>query len=354
MRRSLCEMVKPPRRLDVKEILTPLVAMGVLRPGARPAMRRAIAVTFLAFASLLSAPSVAAQNGSLRVTVPSPTAASLGKFGDLPVSLYTGTPDISIPLFTLKGRTLDLPIALKYHTSGIRVEEIGGWAGLGWTLEAGGVITRTVHGIVDEKPQGYLNTGNVWYNSANWPSPVDWTLLTQIAQGQVDGDPDEFFFDFAGHAGQFVMGPVSTTPGVIEYRAVRSEKIRIQSSGGNPIASWVITTADGTRYTFGARETTTDYTSGSNWGGESHGSSWHLTGIHSAGGDTLTLYYTQYTARHRMGFYREEFSEVQFLQQPCPPASSPYVLTNVVSRWGGPQKLGGAAAFASPALSGSL
>ncbi len=290
-------------------------------------MRRAIAVTFLALASLLSGRSVAAQNGSLRVTVPSPTAASLGKFGDLPVSLYTGTPDISIPLFTLKGRTLDLPIVLKYHASGIRVEDIGGWAGLGWALEAGGAITRTVHGIVDEKPQGYLNTGNIWYNSSNWPQPVDATVISQILQAQVDGDPDEFFFDFAGGAGQFVMGPISTA-GTIEYRAIPSQKIRIQPSGANPITSWVITTGDGTRYTFGASETTTDYSSGSNWGGDSHVSSWHLTKIQSAGGDSITLYYTAYTARHRMGFYREEFSEIQFLQPPCPPGSNPYLVTN--------------------------
>lgn len=57
--------------------------------------------------AILVAPALSAQDGSLRVTVPSPTAASLGKFGDVPVSLTTGVPDISIPLFTAKGKTLE-------------------------------------------------------------------------------------------------------------------------------------------------------------------------------------------------------------------------------------------------------
>src|SRR6185503_15830491 len=100
-----------------------------------------------------------AQTGSLRVTTPSPTAASLGKYGDVPVSLYTGVPDISIPIFTAKGHTLELPITLRYHASGIRVEEIGGWAGIGWSLDAGGAITRTVRGLADESTNGYLHTG---------------------------------------------------------------------------------------------------------------------------------------------------------------------------------------------------
>jgi hypothetical protein len=68
---------------------------------------RAVSTAVLAAALLLSPPNATAQRGSMRVTVPSPTAASLGKFGDVPVSFYTGVPNISIPLFTAKGRTLE-------------------------------------------------------------------------------------------------------------------------------------------------------------------------------------------------------------------------------------------------------
>lgn len=33
---------------------------------------------------------------------PAPNAATLGKFGDVPVSHYTGTASISIPLYTVR------------------------------------------------------------------------------------------------------------------------------------------------------------------------------------------------------------------------------------------------------------
>src|SRR5437660_4637000 len=135
-------------------------------------MRRAIAVLASLFLVCVS-PQLAAQTVSnvMQPNVPSPTAASLGKFGDIPVGYYTGLPNISIPLFTAKGKTLELPISLQYHASGIKVEEIGGWVGAGWALQAGGVITRTVRGIVDEQAEGYFNTGHTFYDPANQTNP---------------------------------------------------------------------------------------------------------------------------------------------------------------------------------------
>ena len=41
-----------------------------------------------------------------------PNAKSFQRYGDIPVSLYTGTPDISIPLATLREGELTLPVSL--------------------------------------------------------------------------------------------------------------------------------------------------------------------------------------------------------------------------------------------------
>src|ERR1700744_1818425 len=68
----------------------------------------------------------------------SPEAASLGKFGEWPVSQYTGVPEISIPLYTVKIKNVEVPIQLSYHASGIRVDEMASCVGTGWTLNAGG------------------------------------------------------------------------------------------------------------------------------------------------------------------------------------------------------------------------
>ena len=140
----------------------------------------------------------AAQEGSLRQSVQSPTAASLGRFGDVPVSAYTGSPDVSIPLFVLQGRTFELPLTLehrqrqRYQGGGIRVEQIASWVGLGWALDAGGTVTRTVRGISDDLAGGYYNTGqgiDIFYDDDNLLTPDD-TLLTNIANGVLDTEPD--------------------------------------------------------------------------------------------------------------------------------------------------------------------
>lgn len=269
-------------------------------------MRRLLPIALLVWL-VPSLRALTAQVTSLRVNVPSPTAASLGRFGDIPVSLSRGVPDITIPLFTAKGRTLELPIRLRYHGGGIRVEEIGSWVGIGWTLEAGGVITRSVRGLVDDRPDGYLSTGHIFYNDANWLTP-DAALIENIRIGMVDPEPDQYFFSFAGRSGEFWAGPTTTVQGVFEYRSIPHEKLRIEPTLGGPqgaISAWTITAEDGTRYTFAAAESHVDQTIGAPLPPgkrfQFYEASWHLTEIRSVGGDMIRLQYTTYQARHRQG-----------------------------------------------------
>src|SRR5262245_60995359 len=78
------------------------------------------------------------------VIPPSPVAASLGKYVEQPVGLYNGIPQVDIPIYTIQAANLSLPISLSYHASGIKVSEMASNIGLGWSLNAGGVITRSV------------------------------------------------------------------------------------------------------------------------------------------------------------------------------------------------------------------
>lgn len=79
-----------------------------------------------------------AQTEMPKVVPLAPNAAALAKYGDIPVSYYTGTSTVSVPLYTIQAGDIQLPIDLSYHTGGIRVNELAGWTGLGWTLNAGG------------------------------------------------------------------------------------------------------------------------------------------------------------------------------------------------------------------------
>lgn len=84
------------------------------------------------------------------VSVPnSPEAEAFEKYGNLEVNLHTGTPNVSVPLTTIKGRELDLPLSLTYDASGIKVDQVATNVGLGWNLNAGGRVSLQARGLSD-------------------------------------------------------------------------------------------------------------------------------------------------------------------------------------------------------------
>lgn len=57
------------------------------------------------------------------IVQPSPKAAFL-KYGEYPVSLYTGLVDITIPIYTIKTGWTEVPIEFKYHASGLKYDDV--------------------------------------------------------------------------------------------------------------------------------------------------------------------------------------------------------------------------------------
>ncbi len=152
------------------------------------------------------------------VTPISPNATSLGEYGEVPVSPYTGLPLIQIPLHEISLSGHKIPISLSYHAGGVRPDQHPGWLGLGWSLNAGGCISRIVKDLPDE-----------FYNSKNWIDAelgyyykcneynVDWNNLENL-QGFIesnsstnlyhnDTEPDQFSFSFLDYQGGFYLNP---------------------------------------------------------------------------------------------------------------------------------------------------
>lgn len=50
--------------------------------------------------------------------IPSPTVTSLAKYGDVSISMYTGTPNISIPIYSMKSLEITMPISYEYDANG--------------------------------------------------------------------------------------------------------------------------------------------------------------------------------------------------------------------------------------------
>lgn len=83
---------------------------------------------------------------------PTPTVASLLKYAEVPVNNYNGTVSFNIPLYQIKEGNLEIPISVSYYSTGLKVEEEASNIGLGWSLNAGGVI----HIINDPYLKNYL------------------------------------------------------------------------------------------------------------------------------------------------------------------------------------------------------
>lgn len=89
----------------------------------------------------------------------SPEASAFKKYGEESVNEYTGTADISVPLYTIKSKDIEIPLVLRYDASGIKVEQEASWVGLGWNLMVGGCINYVCAGGHDMyKYREYIDT----------------------------------------------------------------------------------------------------------------------------------------------------------------------------------------------------
>ena len=132
---------------------------------------------------------------------PSPNAAAFHVYGNTQVNNYTGSPDISIPIYTVKEGELSVPIYLKYTAgNGVKVEEMASWVGLGWTLNTGGAVSRIIRGIADEDEtkKGFFNM-----NELPAPTSVNRAIFDRIANGTSDGEADKFMYNYPGGSGSF-------------------------------------------------------------------------------------------------------------------------------------------------------
>ncbi|MEQ8573891.1 MAG: PKD domain-containing protein [Fulvivirga sp.] len=164
---------------------------------------------------------------------PSPNASSLMEYASVPVNQYTGIPEINIPLYNLTSSLVNVPVSISYHASGIKVQQQASSVGLGWTLNAGGAITRLVRGINDEDPNGYLNIG------------FDVTTA-DVFDVDIDTEPDIFYFNFMGNTGRVVLDQDGNPLSINEqdFRIIAPDFTTI-----NPY--WSITDKEGVEYVFG-------------------------------------------------------------------------------------------------------
>lgn len=246
------------------------------------------------------------------VQVPlSPEAAAFAQNGNVPVSMYTGTPQISIPIGNISGREMNIPVSLTYDASGVKVEELASIAGLKWNLNVGGAVTRRViglpdgygagtHRIFDPEMRQFLQDVKDENMLSGTAYPLDriqrfFEIEEKLGQLDTDPQPDIFSFSVNGMSGtiyihydyDFVNDVDNTTAYCLENPNL---KVEIDfSPNGSPadhITMWSITSEDGTKYRFAQREITIHTVEDNEFNPHTHEytSAWYISDIISSSG----------------------------------------------------------------------
>ena len=189
--------------------------------------------------------------------VPSPEAYALMQYEAIPVSTYTGVPSVNIPIYTIQVGNYSLPISLNYHASGIKVAQEASWVGLGWSLSAGGAISRSICGNDDE----------FYYANHTNPVPVVKYLSDDPADIEIEGDiyegsstvqsiePDIFQYNFNGYSGKFYFRRGALKNKLKDKFIVSNPEQNLRIEIGNSLSNgFTITTSENIKYIFSATE----------------------------------------------------------------------------------------------------
>jgi RHS repeat-associated protein len=182
-------------------------------------------------------------------------ADAIGRYGDYPIDLVNGLVPIEIPIYTVQSGNITVPVKLSYHSAGIKVNDVSTPVGLGWSLMAGGAITRSMQGKADEISLGDPNY--LWPQKSE-DSDEFYCLLGKMIgtpNNVTDFQPDIFYYNFPGGYGRFQLARYKSDSTVLDNAAFvtipyKPLKITYQFDDGK-IIEFTLTDTDGTKYVFG-------------------------------------------------------------------------------------------------------
>ncbi|SEJ26056.1 hypothetical protein SAMN04487995_3820 [Dyadobacter koreensis] len=265
---------------------------------------------------------------SQSILTSSPVASSVLVYGNTPVSQYTGTPDINVPIHQVSFKDLSVNISLQYHhANGSKPDVFPGPVGNGFSLNNGGVITRISRGVT----QNNFPSGTPIPVDFNPTADADWSsnakmqnhIKTQTIFTNNNGRYDEYAYNFGGTSGKFYIDQndgfrIKTAQGediLVEKEVLVSKSFTIPAETQTPsgctttpysniitqanfIYKFTLTDSKGVKYTFGGTDPSIEFTRpGMGYGvfdvnnQNTVATSWYLTSILSPNGYKIDLNY---------------------------------------------------------------
>jgi hypothetical protein len=202
-------------------------------------------------------------------------AEQQNKLAAVPVNLYTGVPNVSVPIYRYSnpGSGLSWDVSLSYYAGGAQLGESASTVGMGWYFSCAGMITRTVRGMPDDLPtNGFLYAPAV---------PTDFRSSgSKYYYDSLDAQQDVFQFNFGGRSGQFLIGKNKQ---IVQLPNTKMKlSYQVSSSDNSSIVSFRVITEDGTKYDFANDDATSSFPNGNfafGYSGKTYTTAWWLTDI---------------------------------------------------------------------------
>lgn len=234
-----------------------------------------------------------------QVVPSSPEAAGIMLYQTYPTDYVSGAPQISIPLFTAKAGSRDIPFTLDYQVGKVKPSVLSGIAGTGWTISPDLGITRSIQGEEDK-----LNSG---YPANNQLGSTTSAYLLSAARGNLDEQPDDFFYSLLSKSGSFVY---KQNTGFVP---LSYQPVKISHPDDN---SFIITDDDGTSYLFGkystGSSTQTEFTNENN-NQIDITTCWKITEIISYNkSDTIRFCYNQARYNQIIPYFNAQWKVIEY------------------------------------------
>ncbi|WP_143305935.1 DUF5977 domain-containing protein [Chitinophaga vietnamensis] len=246
---------------------------------------------------------------------PSPRSREFEKFINYEVSLYNGLPQINVNFYTIELGGIKIPIGISYHASGIKYGQTSGDVGIGWALDPGFRVSRTVHGRLDEAydmpdmnnfPGGqtissYLSGFSSSYDRDRYLARYmllqpngEKPAVSASSNDYLDGQYDQFTIGLPGNSGNFIItNRLSRTVTMLDNSAL--QKINY-STGDVGITEFNVTDGNGIQYRFGVSDANNEnsqvYINGAY---RKYNSAWLLGKITTLFNDSINFQYQSFT-----------------------------------------------------------
>jgi YD repeat-containing protein len=251
-----------------------------------------------------------------------PNAASFSKYGDVPVSLYTGIPNISIPIYEIKVDEFTLPISLSYHAGGVQVEDLPSWVGTGWSLNAGGVINCRMRGVTDYR---MVNLKNDFADEvATILDPTSSTnaflaAAQTLKSGKYDTESDIFSISTGTLSYKFFLDVDGNQHGMPARKLQITPEGSASFNQGNHVyfARWRVKDESGVEYIFGRtldnskdefEVSRNEIVCGAASGDQEFVNTWYLNQINLPGGESIYFTY-EYFSFCRQNMLGESYAD---------------------------------------------